>query len=145
MAKIPFNQRELRNAWRGLYLASKKSPRSNAHRLLLVYAVECGLKAMWMKQENRTLFDSDAINRTGHDLNEVIKYLRLSIKISPNFELCDVRDDRRNIVNRKLNHIDSLHQAWRYGGQLVTPPIDDIAMESELEQVNKLIEKELKS
>jgi hypothetical protein len=121
-------------------------PRGNAHRLLLFYAVECGLKAMWLKQENRTLFASDAIQRTGHDLNDVIKQLRLGAKLSPEgFHLGDVKDERRNTVTRKHNRLDALHQAWRYGGDLVHPPVDDATMEAQLEQVHQLIEKELNS
>jgi hypothetical protein len=38
-----------------------------------------------------------------------------------------------------------LHQAWRYGGELAFPPVDDVAMEEKLETVQRLIEKELSS
>lgn len=145
MTQIPFTLRELKRAWTHLHAASLHQPRSNAHRLLLFYAIECGLKAMWLKQENRTLFASDAIQRTGHDLNEVIKQLRLGAKLSPNFHLADVKDERKNAIARKDHRIGALHQAWRYGGELIAPPVDDAAMESELELVHQLIEKELKS
>jgi hypothetical protein len=144
MAQIPFTLRELKRAWTDLHAASQKLPRNNARRLLLVYAIECGLKAMWLKQENRTLFESNAIQRTGHDLNNVIKQLRLSAKLSPIFDLSDAKDERKNVIPRKSNRIDTLHQAWRYGGELLTIPVDDAAMELELEQVHQLIKKELK-
>ena len=55
----------------------------------------------------------------------------------------DVKDDRRNTVIRKHCRMDTLHQAWRYGGELVSPPLDDAAAEAELERVNRLIEKGL--
>ncbi len=143
MAQIPFTLRELKKSWANLNAASQQLPRGNAHRLLLVYAVECGLKAMWLKQENRTLFSSDDIARTGHDLNDVIKQLRLGGAFPTVFHLSDVKDDRRNTVIRKHCRMDTLHQAWRYGGELVSPPLDDAAAEAELERVNRLIEKGL--
>lgn len=74
MAKIPFTFRELKNAHRSLYQASNKQPRDNAQRLLLLYAIECGLKAVWIKRESRTLYDGkDAYGKpiggsSGHDL-----------------------------------------------------------------------------
>ena len=89
MAQIPFTLRELKKSWANLNAASQQLPRGNAHRLLLVYAVECGLKAMWLKQENRTLFSSDDIARTGHDLNDVIKQLRLGAAFPTVFHLSD--------------------------------------------------------
>jgi len=145
MAQIPFTLRELKRAWTELRSASVQLPRSNAHRLLLVYSIECGLKAAWLKRESRTLFDAADISRTGHDLNDVIKQLRLGGALPVSFDLDEVKDDRRNPVPRKNNRIDALHQAWRYGGQLVSPPVDDAAMEAKLEAIQQLIEKELKS
>lgn len=144
MAQIPFTDRELRRAWRELHTASAQPVRGNAHRLLLVYAIECGLKAVWLKQAGRTLFGASDIGKTGHDLNEIIKQLYLGTKLSAEFNLDDVRDTRPKIITRKKNRVDALHQAWRYGGKL-TPPIDDAAMEAQLEAVQLLIEKELKS
>jgi len=36
----------MRNAWRQNTAASQAEPRTNVHRSLLFYAVECGLKAV---------------------------------------------------------------------------------------------------
>ncbi len=145
MAKIPFTLQELKRAWSELQAASDQHPRGNVHRLLLVYAIECGLKAAWLKRENRTLFEVSDIDRTGHDLSEIIKELRLGAALSPSFHLSDVLDRRRNVISRKSNRVDTLHQAWRYGGKLEAPPLDDVAMETQLELVRRLIEKELNS
>lgn len=145
MAQIPFTLRELKNAWVNLHAASQQRPRDNAHRLLLVYAVECGLKAMWLKQENRTLFVAEDVARTGHELNDVIKQLRLRAVFPTVFHLSDVKDERRNPIARRPYRMDTLHQAWRYGGELVSPPVDDAAVEVALEQINRLIEKGLAS
>lgn len=151
MAQIPFTFRELKRAWVQLHAASRKLPRGNAHRLLLFYAIECGLKAVWIKNENRTLYDCKDVKGnpiggpSGHDLGVVVKSLNWGVKFSSAFHLSDVQDERRNVISRRNNRFDALHQAWRYGGELVSPPVDDAAMESELEIIHRLIEKELKS
>ena len=51
MVGILFTDREMENAWRENRLASCHQPRSNGHRLLLFYAVECGLKAILMRRQ----------------------------------------------------------------------------------------------
>lgn len=145
MAQIPFTLRELQRAWKALRSASSQSPRTNAHRLLLVYSIECGLKAVWLKRESRTLFAASDIQRTGHDLNDILKQLRIGAVLPLSFDLSDAKDERKNPVVRRQCRIDALHQAWRYGGELVSPPMDDAAMEEKLEAVQRLIEKELSS
>lgn len=145
MAQIPFTDRELRRAWKALRSASSQLPRTNAQRLLLVYSVECGLKAMWLKNECRTLFVAADISRTGHDLNNVIRQLGLGVVLPIDFALSDVKDEQKKTVTRRYNRLDTLHQVWRYGGELANPPMDDAAMEEQLEAVQRLIEKELMS
>jgi hypothetical protein len=145
MAQIPFTLRELQRAWKALRSASSQLPRTNAHRLLLVYSIECGLKAMWLKNECRTLFVTSDIARTGHALNDVIKQLRLGAVLPTSFDLSDAKDERNKPVTRRPCRIDTLHQVWRYGGELATLPIDDAGMEEKLEAVQRLIEKELLS
>ena len=116
------------------------NPGENVNRLLLVYAIECGLKAVWLRQTSRSLFDADDISKTGHDLNEIIKQLHLGKRLSPQFDLADAHDERHKRVPRKGNSVESLHQVWRYGGRLVAP-VDDAGMEAQLEAVHRLIEK----
>jgi hypothetical protein len=54
---IPFTDREIQRAWRTNLEASQVPSRNNAHRLLLFYAVECGLKAIIMKRERRKIIN----------------------------------------------------------------------------------------
>ncbi|MFP3535165.1 hypothetical protein [Pseudomonas sp. SIMBA_021] len=142
MSSIPFSDRELRRAWRELSeVCTPQSARKNAHRLLLFYAVECGLKAIWLKRQSRTLFTKEDIERTGHDLREIVKELRLgamfvlpqSLQLSP-------------AVNKGLNlprngDITILHQAWRYGGQCMNP--GDAVCENQLVAILAWINKEI--
>ena len=144
MAHIPFTDRELRYAWRSLYQASAQHPRSNPHRLLLLYAIECGLKALWLKRAGRTLFEATDIGQTGHDLKKIICYLHWNLSLPDRFHLPDVLDARRNPVARRHNALENLHQAWRYGGQLEAPD-DDAKLETELEKIHLQITKELRS
>lgn len=100
---------------------------------------------MWLKNECRTLFVATDIARTGHDLNEVIKKLRIGAVLPTSFDLSDAKDERQNLVARRPCRIDTLHQVWRYGGELAKTPMDDADMEKKLEAVQRLIEKELSS
>ena len=51
---LPFTRREIEKAWRQNLKVSEVENRENPQRLLLFYAVECGLKAVIMKRENLT-------------------------------------------------------------------------------------------
>lgn len=73
MAKIPFTNRELVRAWRNSLDVSKSEQRTNPHRLLLFYAIECGLKAAYLKQINKTVIDSDIAQQfSGRDADLVV-------------------------------------------------------------------------
>ena len=143
MAQIPFTLRELKGAWRLLWTASSLTNRSNAHRLLMLYSIECGLKAVLLKRESRSLFAKEDIVDNGHDLNKILKKLRLPFSLPGNFSLSQVKDNGKTIVLRDNYSVDSLHQAWRYGARLMNPPIDDSEMEKKLEVLQTIIEKEL--
>ncbi len=146
MSAIPFTDRELRKAWRDL--ATLAAPvvtgqRTNPHRLLLFYAVECGLKAVWLKRQSRTLFDKDDIEGIGHNLRQVLKELRVSTELAlpENLKLAPVTSragDRRP----RNGYISILHQAWRYGGECTEPT--DVVCEQQLEKVLAWIQGELK-
>lgn len=145
MSAIPFTDRELKRAWRELYEAA--SPligrvRINPHRLLLFYAVECGLKAVWLKRQNRSVFDDEDIEKTGHDLRYILKELKVGARLTLSQNL-QLQPMTQNGVNRPRNgSISMLHQAWRYGGKCVVP--DDNDCEIQLEQIMTWIQGELK-
>jgi hypothetical protein len=142
MSQLPFTRRELTNAWRQLREASISSPRKNAHRLLLFYSIECGLKAAWLKRQSRTLFESHDISKTGHNLNQMLKDMSSNTTLPPNLNM-NPAINQSNMPVPRNGVIDVLHQVWRYGGTLVAPPIDDTGMEAELEKIHHWITKEL--
>lgn len=145
MSALPFTDQELKRAWRDLSVVATPAVaggRQNPHRLLLFYAVECGLKAVWLKRKGRTLFEGDDIQRTGHDLRQVLKDLNVgaSLSLSRNFQLKEVFRGKKKI-SRNGNFGD-LHQVWRYGGKCEEPT--DHVCEQQLQKVLEWIQGELK-
>jgi hypothetical protein len=144
MSALPFTDRELSRAWRELSdAATPGGERKNAHRLLMFYAVECGLKAIWLKRQNRTLFNKADIERTGHDLRVIVKELRLGSQydLPEHYQLDPAKHGTTHLPRN--GDISILHQAWRYGGQCITP--NDITCESKLTALLSWIRKEIKS
>lgn len=145
MSAIPFTDRELTRAWRELSVVAtppEAGRRQNPHRLLLFYAVECGLKAVWLKRQNRTLFESADIHRIGHSLQQVLKDLNIgsTLSLPATFQLLPASQGATS-VPRNSNFGD-VHQAWRYGGKCQAPTDQDC--EQQLLKVLTWIQGELK-
>ena len=145
MSAIPFTDCELKRAWRQLSAVATPAPtgtRQNPHRLLLFYAVECGLKAVWLKRQGRTLFNGADISRTGHDLRQVLKDLRVgsALSLPEFFSLPHATNGQGQLVRN--GKFGDLHQAWRYGGQSQVPTDHDC--EQQLQKVLDWIQGELK-
>jgi hypothetical protein len=142
MSAIPFSDRELTRAWRELVdVSGPAEDRKNAHRLLLFYAVECGLKAVWLRRQGRTLFDHCDIERTGHDLRQIMKDLGVGSQFSLPENLQLELAKRNGHPFPRNGAISILHQAWRYGGKCVSP--SDIECETRLQAILGWITKEL--
>lgn len=144
MSALPFTDRELTKAWRELSAAAAPTVvnnRKNPHRLLLFYAVECGLKAVWLRRQGRTLFEGDDIKRTGHDLRQVLKELNVgsSFSLAETFRLPEVTRGQTKLPRN--GKFSDLHQVWRYGGQCEAPTDKDC--EQQLQDVLDWIQGEL--
>lgn len=145
MSALPFTDRELTRALRELSVVATPAiagDRQNPHRLLLFYAVECGLKAVWLKRKGRTLFEGDDIKHTGHDLRQVLKDLNVgsSLSLPDNFQLSTA--SRGQIKIPRNGKFGDLHQVWRYGGKCEKPTDHDY--EQQLQKVLTWIQGELK-
>jgi hypothetical protein len=144
---IPFTDREIERAWREnkfVYMASAKESRKNAHRLLLFYAVECGLKAMLMRRQRKKRTDLCAnIYESQHDINKLLDYLgaKGDIKLPPQLSMEKLRSnsgyDERKFSTGELN------QMWRYGGCCFTGATDE-ELETKLLEIVAWIQGELK-
>lgn len=142
---VVFTDRELKNAWRELSKVSTppaNEVRSNPHRLLLFYAVECGLKAIWLKRQSRTLFENKDISDTGHNLQKILRELRVgsNLELQQNLHLEPVNQDNKLLVRN--GSISDLHQIWRYGGKCEKP--NDQDYEQQLQKVLDWIKGELR-
>ena len=107
MAEVISTLTQLVNAFKRHSKFSETKQQENSHLLLLFYAVECGLKAKYLK-DNKSLTTKDFINLPiakkhghGHDLWEWIKVLKL-----PKFAYHDDKNNRP---------IVQMHERLRYG------------------------------
>jgi hypothetical protein len=144
MSKIKFTIREIQNAWINNYQVYKQvqSCKNNGHRLILFYAVECGLKTIVMKRENKTVTDS-SITEFGHNINKMLDHLRCSsdLKLPIQIQLNPLQDDEQ----RKCS-IDDLNQMWRYGHCFKNQSRNtenDNTLENKLIKISEWISKEL--
>lgn len=140
---IPITRRELVKAWTELTQASKSTNRANPHRLLLFYAAECGLKAVYLKDNNIEVFDEDSIDLKTHSLNDVMDRLKMGkeYRLPVSLNLPHLRSAGKNQV-RKCGS-GSLNQVWRYGSKC-EHPTDDMHLEATLEKVNEWIAGEIR-
>ncbi|MEG4290311.1 hypothetical protein Q5692_17515 [Microcoleus sp. C2C3] len=103
--------RGLKNAFNAHKAASQQTQGISSY-LLLFYAAECGMKCVWLKQNNlRTtndIADSTLLSPDGHNLNRWKKELRISASIgnAPAFSLAFSGADLE---------VAKAHQVWRYG------------------------------
>ena len=107
-------------------------------RLLLFYAVECGLKSLYMRKNRLQKTDQkDSNNKNvsdfSHNLNRLLKKLNLIRQ----YRLPDVKAKNSEPIPSK-----SLHEAWRYGRQL--DPDEERKYEEKLQEIMKILDRELK-
>ncbi|HFD2079514.1 hypothetical protein NL402_11750 [Serratia marcescens] len=145
MAKIPFTLRELTNAWREASRVANITPRSNPHKLLLFYAVECGLKAVYLKSKGQDVIDGNIAGNLQHNINKIATLVNLSsahhIPSDLTLSVCKIKN--QDII-RKCG-VGELNQVWRYGGKLLdTGGSSDAIVESKLLNMNQWISKELR-
>lgn len=144
MKLIPFTDREMQRAYRQNLSASQKEPKTNAQRLLLFYAVECGLKAVLIKR--RAVNRSDAtpeVHGASHNLNKLLDLLSAGkeLKLPDQLRMKEIRCAGAEPSKRKLS-CGGLNQVWRYGGELIEPKDDQI--ENDLYAIAEWIKDEIR-
>ncbi|MDP2099690.1 MAG: hypothetical protein U1D70_01560 [Methylobacter sp.] len=150
---IVFTLRELKCAWRqaaAVFETADTKTKTNAHRLLLFYAVEAGLKAVLLqrraKQDSEDLEnffkDSDGKKKSGHDLNNLMDHLKVGASLrldnSINLDVLRVPIPQR----QRTACCGELNQIWRYGAKAKTP--NDETLETQLLAIQEWICGELK-
>lgn len=144
---IIFTDRELHRAWRENKKASFVINKTNAHRLLLFYAVECGLKAVLMKREskNRTDLCAEKFEQAQHNINRLLDFLGAdsSLKLPSQLKMSTISKNRE----RKFPPGD-INQMWRYGGKCEGTDDLNIKYDKDIEikllELCKWIEQELR-
>jgi len=135
MAKF-FNvsSRELERAYRFHYKSYQallaNITEMNSSLLLLFYAAECGLKAVWCKRNKiaTTAQAGSKFELFRHDLAAILIDLRRGVPLTRTMEY---KDGRINL--------DKFHECWRYGGKIINEGI----IQKELEIVCLWIGREL--
>lgn len=137
---LPFTLREMKRAWRQNLEVSSVETRQNAHRLLLFYAVECGLKAVIMKREKVKRTDGCTIlSQLGHDINGLLNHCCAGSQL----HLVSVKmEDIKSPATSRPVKPKEFNQMWRYGGKTEGTPADT-DIETQLLGIVKWIEKEL--
>lgn len=122
MCAMIFSDAELRKSWRNLSNEIEKAnKKNNTHRLLMFYAIECGLKCVWLKRNAKSLFEKNEISKFGHNLKLITKELRIGpeIALDEKIELKPIKHHGRPI--KREGAFEEIHQVWRYGGSCKTP------------------------
>jgi hypothetical protein len=150
MSGVPFTDREMRRAWEENLNFSQVDLRSNTHRLLLFYAVECGLKAILMKRRSANCtHHCQEIGEAQHNINKLLDILGAShqLKLPSQMSMGKI-NDRGVKAERKLDP-GKINQAWRYGGKIVSRdsnsvPLTDKDLENALVRISEWIKGELR-
>ena len=144
---IPFTDIELQKAWRENQGAAKVETRTNAHRLLLFYSVECGLKAVLLKRQSKDCTDScPELREVRHDINKLLdklaagEKLKLPSQLSMNPLENNQERKLKNNQERKFS-CGEINQMWRYGG--CCENIKDSELEKKLLDILRWIAQEL--
>ena len=104
---------------------------------MLFYAVECGAKAAYAKQnrvDNDAWLTEEYTKKIGHRLNRALQNLGISLTIP------DVRSTAAENGNALIPS-KCLHEAWRYGRPLEDSGKNEATekLEEALEKVNELL------
>lgn len=94
-------------------------------RLLRFYALECGLKAMFMQRyklkttADRTSASKRSASEFKHNIDQIIRHIGI-----PPARLAHVPTAMHNSEGHAVP-VSELHQAWRYGATVVAPDAAD--------------------
>ncbi|NET56582.1 MAG: hypothetical protein F6K47_10550 [Symploca sp. SIO2E6] len=95
------------------HLGVSQKTQGMASNLLLFYAVECGIKSVWLRSNRlhttNDISDQTLLSKDGHNLDRWRKELRIAasqVSQAPHFRLSS---------GGSTLDVEKAHQAWRYG------------------------------
>lgn len=137
----------MQRAWRTNLEASRQNIRTNAHRLLLFYAVECGLKAVLMRRASVTCTNEcESIGEAQHDINKLLDALNAgrALKLPNTLSMTPIKNQEAK--QPRQVHCGQFNQMWRYGGFVDTTYesiSSDKSLEDSLLKISRWIQREL--
>ena len=152
MAPVTFTDREMRRAWEINLKVYTGLKTTNAHRLLLFYAVECGLKAVLMKrrQVNCTELCGE-IQEAQHNINKLLDCLSAGevLKLPSQLQMSPIKIQGK--TRERTLDPGKINQVWRYGGSFVhihssssaSSDVQDDHIEKKLNVISQWIKQEL--
>lgn len=111
--------------------------RNNAHRLMLFYAVENGLKALIMRLERIRDGEADFSDEQ-HNLNKLLDRVKATTALRLGREV-RIRNDLSR--SQRSCCVGDINQMWRYG--CVADQPDDYQLEDKLKNIALWIEEQL--
>ena len=118
--------------------------KSNAVRLLLFYAVECGLKAAIMRRRGAKRTDScQEIGESQHNINKLLDVVHVNgqLRLPHKIQMYDLAGSGNRKEKRELN-AGQINQMWRYGGCSVGTETD-CDLEEKMLKITEWIRREL--
>jgi len=114
---IHASESDLRHAFHKHHSAVQETKAACSY-LLLFYAVECGLKSIWLKRNNLTGTDRiknlTLLSKDGHNFGVWIKALRLPLDVVGDISNLKLPSFSLHKDGSNWN-MSEAHQAWRYG------------------------------
>ncbi|WP_129124928.1 hypothetical protein [Geomonas oryzae] len=139
---IDFTDREMINAFRMHKRSSAQMPPSGTKRLVQFYAVECGLKALHMRNEGKRLTgECPYFSIVQHDIRALLGNLNFPPKLYSKIAstILSPINKKGKLIKREVAPRD-YNQMWRYGAV----SNEDEILEKELDAIIVKIEQDLR-
>lgn len=135
---IHVTRKEMENAFDSHRKRYQKNNPTITDKMVLFYAVESGLKALFMRNHNLERTNTkdqngDSVEKFSHDLNKLLRKIRsFSVYKVPEMSAKDsIRSSKTFQISAK-----SLHEAWRYGKMY----IEACSEQRCLEELDKILQ-----
>lgn len=102
-----------------MHAAAQQLAEAESRALLLFYAAECGLKALYLQKFR--LKDTSSTNASAREaayFNHRLDSLIVALRVAP--QTLPPRPSELTLRSGTAINVDTLHQAWRYGAPLAT-------------------------
>lgn len=134
---IPAGWSELKGAFHQ-HISVAKNGASPSHNLLAFYAVECGIKSIYLKRNKLRTTENIRDERLmrSHDISLWVKELRLPAAITGTNTGFHLHRDQQSAWS-----IARAHEVWRYG--IIICPADESELVRWLDYIRQWVEKEI--